>query len=56
MQVAVAGSAKGDQIFFAIFARLAAELFVMNLQVRHPSAELASPAVAAQHLLTELLV
>ena len=56
MQVGVACSAKGDQIFFAIFARLAAELFVMNLQVRHSSAELASPAVAAQHLLTELLV
>jgi hypothetical protein len=56
MQGGVACSAKGDQIFFAIVAGVTPELFVMNLQVGHASAELASPAVAAQHLLMELLV
>jgi hypothetical protein len=47
VQGGVARSAKCDQIFFAIVAGVAAELFVMNFQVGHASAELASPAVAA---------
>jgi hypothetical protein len=56
MQARMACSAKCDQIFFAIVAGVAAELFVMNFQVGHRSAELASPAIAAQHLVPELLV
>jgi hypothetical protein len=35
---------------------VAAEFLVMNFQVGHCTAELASPAVAAQHLLTEVVV
>jgi hypothetical protein len=38
MQVGVACSAKGDQIFFAIFTGSAAEFFVVNLKVGHRSA------------------
>jgi len=56
MQIGMARSAECDQVFFAIVAGVAAELFVMNFQVGHRSAELASPAVTAQHLLPELLV
>jgi transposase len=56
MQVGVARSANCDQIFFAIVAGVAAELFVMNFQVGHASAQLASPAVAAQHVFPEMLV
>ena len=56
MQGGVACSAKCDQIFLAIVTGEAAELFMMNFQVGHASTELASPAVAVQHLFTELLV
>jgi hypothetical protein len=56
MQFGVARSAKCDQIFFAIVARVAPEFLVMNLQVGYRSAQLASPAVAAQHLFTKLRV
>lgn len=56
VQGGVAGSAKRDQIFFAIVAGVAAEFLVMNFQVEHRSAELASPVFAAEHLFTKLLI
>ena len=41
---------------FGIIAALAAKFFVVNLQVRSGPATLASPAIAAQHLFSELFV
>jgi len=38
VQVGMAGSAKGDQIFFAIVARSAAKFLVVNFKVGHRSA------------------
>jgi hypothetical protein len=48
--------AEGDQVFFGVVAGVAAKLFVMDFQVRHRSARLASPAIATQHLLPKTLV
>jgi hypothetical protein len=50
MQIRMACSAKCDQIFFAIVAGVASEFLVMNFQVGHPTAELAS--VTAQRVFT----
>ena len=47
---------KSNQIFFAIVTGSAAKFLVVNLKVGHLSAYLASPTVAAQHLVPELLV
>jgi hypothetical protein len=52
----VACGAKGDQIFFSIVTRLASEFLVVDLEVRHDSAGLASPAITAQHLLPQFFV
>jgi hypothetical protein len=42
--------AEGDQILLRIAPGLTAELFVVNLEIRHRSARLASPRVAAEYL------
>ena len=46
----VAFRAQGDQIRFFVSTGLATKFEVMYLQVLHATAELASPAVALQHL------
>ena len=56
VNVFMAVGAEGNQILFRIVAALAAKLLVVNLQVRPGSARLASPAVAAQNLLSESFV
>lgn len=38
--------AQRDQVFFRVLARVAAELLVVNFQVRPGAADLAAPAVA----------
>ena len=48
--------AEGDQILFGIVPRLAAKLLVVNLEIRHRAARLASPAVAAEHLVAKVVV
>jgi hypothetical protein len=48
--------AKRDQIAFTIPARVAAELFVVDFEVGHRTAQLTSPAISAQHLLSKILV
>ena len=48
--------AKSDEIFFSVGARMAAKLLVMNLQVRHRPAGLASPAIATEHQLSQTLI
>ena len=48
--------AKRDQIAFTIAARVAAKLFVVGFKVGHGTADLAPPAISAQHLLSKVLV
>jgi hypothetical protein len=48
--------AESDQIVFGIVPRLATKLFVMNLKIRHCAARLASPTVAAEHLVAKLVI
>jgi hypothetical protein len=46
MHVGVTRIAERDQILGYILAGVAAELFVVNLKVRHRAARLASPAIS----------
>jgi hypothetical protein len=46
----VAFDAQGDQVLFLISTRMAAEFEMVDLEVLHAPACLASPAVALQHL------
>jgi hypothetical protein len=50
MRPRVAFSAQRDQVLFLVATRLAAEFEVVNLQILHAPADLASPAVALQYL------
>jgi len=50
MHAFVAVSAERDQVLFDIASRLAPEFEVVHPQVLHATADLASPAVALQHL------
>jgi hypothetical protein len=52
----VTAGAQGNQVRVVIVAPLAAELLVMDLQVLPGTTNLASPAVAAKHLLSQLFV
>jgi hypothetical protein len=45
-----------NQVLLGIITTLAAKILVVNLKVRPGPAALASPTVAAQHLLPELFV
>jgi hypothetical protein len=54
--VFVADRAECNEIPFGIVARVATKLFVMDFQVRQRAAELTTPAIATQHLLSETLV
>jgi hypothetical protein len=46
----VAVSTQSEQTFFRIGARMASEFLVVDLQLPHAATDLASPAVALQHL------
>ena len=52
----MAAAAQGNQIQFVIRTLLAAQLLVVDLQVLARTADLASPAIAAQYFFSELLV
>ena len=56
MYPAVATRAKRNQVFFRIITGLAAEFFVVNFKMRLGATRLASPAIAAQDLVAELVV
>ena len=45
-----------NEILLGVVAGVAAELFVMDFQVRHSAAQLTPPTVAAQHLLPQTVV
>ena len=53
---AVATQAERDEVAFVILAGVAAELFVVGFKVGHGTAQLTSPSVSAQHLLSKILV
>lgn len=50
VNLSMTSSAEGNQILLGIMPKLAAKLFVVNLEVGHCAAGLAPPAVATQHL------
>jgi hypothetical protein len=52
----VAGGAQSDEILLAIVTLPAPELDVMDLEIRHRSAGLASPPIATQHSYAQLLI
>jgi hypothetical protein len=56
MNAAVAPVAKRDQILLGILTPVTTESFVVNFKIGHRPARLASPAIPAKHLITELLV
>ena len=56
MYPTVAPGAQRDQICLCIVARAAAEFFMMNLQVAHAPATLATPSVAFQDLPVKVAV
>jgi hypothetical protein len=47
----VASETESNQVLFGIVTRLAAELFVMNFEIRHRATQLTPPAIASQHKL-----
>jgi hypothetical protein len=53
MDLPMAGTAKGDEIFFHIASQLAARLHMMNLHIFGTSALLASPTIALNNPLTK---
>ena len=48
----MAFGAKRDQILFGVISRLTAKLFVVDFKIGQRSAQLATPAVASQDLLS----
>ncbi len=56
MHLFVAFGAQRDQVLFLVAARLASEFDVVHLQVLHTPADLASPAVALQHLVVQVTI
>jgi hypothetical protein len=52
MDPPVASSAKRDQVLFGIISRLAAKLFVVDFEIGQCAAQLATPPVASQDLLS----
>jgi hypothetical protein len=56
MQERVTCDAQCNQILFRVIAALATKFLVMELQVLPGAADLASPAIAMQHVFEELIV
>ena len=56
MYSGVACRAQRNQVFFCVFARMAAEFLVVHLQIRHRATGLTPPAVPTQDLLTQTSV
>jgi hypothetical protein len=56
MHAGMAPGAHCDQVLLGVVARMAAKLFVVDLQVRHRAARLTPPAVAPQNLLPQSFV
>ena len=52
----MARSAKGNQVLLGIVPSVTAEVFMVNLEIGHNAAELASPTVSTQHPDAKLFV
>jgi len=56
MDLPMAGTAKGDEVFFHIASQKTSRLPMMDLEMSGNSASLASPPFPCEHLLAEPLV
>ena len=56
VQGLMTGGAQGNQVRVVVVALLAAELFVVDVQILSGATDLASPAIATQHLFSQLIV
>ena len=56
MDLPMARTAKGDEVFFHITSQMAARLHVMDLEIFGIAASLASPAIALEYLLAKPLI
>ena len=56
MESSVARSTKHYEVLLGVVSGLAAELFVVDFQVRHRATRLTAPAIAAQNLLPQCFV
>src|SRR5713101_7295359 len=52
----VAVGAQGDEVQFVVVALLAPQFFVVDMEISSRPTELASPTIAAENLLSELIV
>jgi hypothetical protein len=56
MDLPMADTAKGDEIFFHIASQKASRLHVMDMEIFGNPTSLASPAIALEYLLAKLLI
>jgi hypothetical protein len=56
MDLPMADTAKGDEIFFHVTSQMAARLYVMYLEIFGIAAALASPAIALEYLVAKPLI
>ncbi len=56
MRSSVACGAQGDQVLLCVSSRMAAELSVVHLKIRHRPTRLTPPAIATQDLLAQPLI
>ena len=56
MDLPMACTAKGDEVFFHVTSQMAAQLHVMDLEIFGTSASLASPAIALEYLFAKPLI
>jgi hypothetical protein len=56
MDTGVAPATQRNQVLLRIITGLAAKFLVMNLQIGHRAAGLASPSIATEYLVAELFV
>jgi hypothetical protein len=56
VHASMAYAAERNQVLLAIVTGMTTEFFVVNLKIGHGAAGLASPAIPAEYLLTELVV
>jgi hypothetical protein len=56
MSAGVTLGTERDEIQLGIFARKAAKLLMVNLQIRHRAARLTPPAVSTQDLLAQAFI
>jgi len=56
MNQSMASYTKRDQVFWRIFSRVAAKLFVMHYKIGHCTASLAFPSIPSEHFIAKVRV